>query len=124
MSGEKNVYGDDLEVCSRDPLTGWHRDGYCRYRPEDGGNHLVCAKMTEEFLEYTKSQGNDLSTRSGNFPGLKEGDQWCICAGRYTQAKKADKAPEVILPATNKHSLDKAQWLVSELLGMLSISSD
>ena len=109
-----NVHGETLKACSLDPVTGWNRDGFCRYRPEDGGKHLVCATMSDDFLEYTKSQGNDLSTPSGSFPGLKAGDNWCICAGRYSQAASAGHAPEVVLDATNKEAL---RWkLVQDIL--------
>lgn len=114
MSTTTNVFGRELAVCGTDPMTGWNRDGKCSYRPEDGGMHLVCAKMTRPFLEFTKSKGNDLSSRSGSFPGLKEGDNWCICAERYSEAARAKKAPTVVLEATNKRAL---QWeLVRELL--------
>ena len=109
-----NVFGEKLKVCSRDPLTGWNRDGKCSYKKKDGGKHLVCATMTKDFLAYTKSKGNDLSTPRGEFPGLVEGDNWCICAGRYSEASKAGVAPHVKLDATNKEAL---RWqLVKNLL--------
>ena len=109
-----NVHNTKLKVCSTNPITGWNRDGFCSHRVEDGGKHLVCATMSEEFLEYTKSQGNDLSTPRGSFSGLKPGDNWCICAGRYSQAASAGYAPQVVLDATNKEAL---RWkLVKDLL--------
>ena len=111
---DQNVHGQRLAHCSLDPMTGWNRDGHCRYRPEDGGKHLVCATMTDDFLKFTKDAGNDLSTPRGSFPGLKSGDNWCICAGRYSAAKANGHAPPVVLEATNKEAL---RWdLVQELL--------
>ena len=114
---DKNVFGQKLQVCNSEKVTGWTRSGRCEYKPEDGGNHLVCAKMTNDFLEYTKSKGNDLSTPSGSFPGLKEGDNWCICANRMTQALNAGHAPNVVWEATNEEA---TKWdLVNRLLNML-----
>ena len=81
--GHKNVFGGELEVCSKNPVTGYWRDGYCKTDDRDQGTHTVCAKMTDEFLTYTKSQGNDLSTQRGGFPGLNAGDKWCLCAIRW-----------------------------------------
>ena len=99
---QKNILGKKLEVCSTNPLTGFYRDGYCNTGADDLGTHTVCAKVTDEFLDFTKSKGNDLSTPSNNFPGLKDGDKWCLCAMRWKQAKKEGKAPPVILEATNE----------------------
>ena len=110
----KNIEGGELQVCSKLPLTGWKRDGYCNYVPSDGGNHLVCAKMTNEFLEFTKAQGNDLTTASNSFPGLREGDQWCICAARMQEAIENGTHPEMIKEATHEKAAD---WeLVRNLL--------
>ena len=101
----RNVLGSRLEVCSRDPLTGWFRDGYCRTDRWDHGIHVVCATMTEEFLTFTKSRGNDLSTRRGGFPGLRPGDGWCLCAARWREAMNAGAAPLVNLQATHVKAL-------------------
>ena len=104
-----NVLGGRLEDCSRDPLTGFYRDGYCRTGSNDRGIHVVCAEMTEEFLTYTKAQGNDLSSPSPQygFPGLNPGDKWCLCAARWAQAHEASVPPTVILEATSKSALQQ-----------------
>jgi uncharacterized protein (DUF2237 family) len=104
---EKNVLGTQLQACCYEPKTGFYRDGFCRTGPEDVGTHVVCAIMTAEFLVYTKEQGNDLSTPMPmyQFPGLKPGDKWCLCASRWKQAYKAGKAPEVVLEATHEKAL-------------------
>jgi len=100
-----NVVGSHLEICSLDPLTGWFRDGYCRTDSNDYGVHVVCATMTENFLRFTKSKGNDLSTRRGSFPGLNPGDRWCLCATRWREAMVAGSAPLVNLKATHLATL-------------------
>ena len=102
---QKNVYGNDLSICSTDPLTGWFRDGYARTDYWDRGLHTVCAVMTEEFLSYTRERGNDLSTPSGSFPGLRPGDKWALCAMRWLQAYNVGKAPLVDLNASNEAAL-------------------
>jgi len=104
----KNVLGGALIACSISPLTGFYRDGCCKTGVEDAGTHTVCAQMTEEFLSYTKSKGNDLSTPipAYNFPGLKVGDFWCLCAIRWEEALKVGKAPKVKLEATHEKTLD------------------
>ena len=104
----KNVFGSDLITCSKSPKTGFYRDGSCNTGPQDKGVHTVCAIMTEEFLEFSKSRGNDLSTPmpQWNFPGLKPGDRWCLCAPRWLEAYKAGKAPKVKLEATHEKTLD------------------
>jgi len=94
-----------LKICSTQPMTGYYRDGYCRGLPDDSGTHVVCAKMTNEFLEFTKSKGNDLIRPTSTFPGLKEGDKWCVCALRWDEAAKASKAPPVDLEATDESAL-------------------
>ena len=113
---EKNVLGTELQGCCNAPLTGFYRDGFCRTGPEDVGTHVVCAIMTEDFLRYTKSMGNDLSTPIPmyQFPGLKPGDKWCLCASCWKQAYKVGKAPEVVLEATHEKALDIVdfQWLL------------
>ena len=89
-----NVLGGPLRLCCSSPMTGWFRDGYCRTDDNDTGRHVVCAKMTSEFLEFSKSRGNDLMTpRPPSFPGLVEGDKWCLCAMRWVEAFEAGKAP-------------------------------
>jgi len=100
-----SILNKELQVCSKEPLTGYMRDGYCKNRPDDSGTHVVCAKMTDEFLQFTKSKGNDLITPSSNFPGLKEGDKWCLCALRWDEANRENKAPPVDLDATDKSAL-------------------
>ncbi|MEL6359216.1 MAG: DUF2237 domain-containing protein [Bacteroidota bacterium] len=103
----KNVFGQDIAACSTDPMTGFYRDGCCRTGEEDRGTHVVCARMTEEFLTFTKSRGNDLSTPKPyyRFPGLKPGDQWCLCALRWREAYEAGVAPPVVLEATHEKAL-------------------
>lgn len=104
----KNVLGDDLVACGMDPITGFYRDGCCETGPEDAGVHTVCAVMTDEFLEFSKSRGNDLSTPRPEFgfAGLRTGDSWCLCASRWAEAKEANMAPSVILEATHARSLE------------------
>jgi len=108
---DRNILGEALQTCSTAPLTGWFRDGSCRTDASDRGVHVVCAEMTEDFLTYTKAQGNDLSTPSADyrFPGLKAGDRWCLCAARWEEARQAGVAPKVVVEAT--HS--KATTIVS-----------
>ena len=103
---QKNVYNEPLQVCSMNPLTGYHRSGYCYTDDMDQGTHTVCARVNDEFLDYTKSKGNDLSTPRDSFPGLKNGDNWCLCALRWKQALDAGKAPLLNLNATNKKTLE------------------
>lgn len=102
-----NVLGTALESCCNDPMTGYWRDGYCRTASEDRGTHVVCAVMTQDFVDYTKSRGNDLSTpiAAYQFPGLKPGDKWCLCILRWLEAEKAGKAPLVNLTATDDAAL-------------------
>lgn len=103
----KNVLGSPLTACCFEPLTGYFRDGYCNTNASDYGTHTVCAVMTKEFLAYTLSKGNDLSTPKPiyNFPGLKPGDKWCLCALRWYEAYKAGVAPKLILEATHQKTL-------------------
>jgi uncharacterized protein (DUF2237 family) len=98
-----NVLGGPLEHCSCDPMTGYLRDGLCNTTPDDFGTHVVCAVLTQEFLNYSASKGNDLMTPipQYNFPGLKVGDKWCLCISRWKQAEQANCAPLIILKATN-----------------------
>jgi len=104
----KNVLGTSLQVCCSDPMTGYYRDGYCRTGPDDYGVHTVCAVMTEEFLNYTGSCGNDLKTPRPeyNFPGLKPGDKWCLCASRWKEAMEQGAAPLVLLEGTDIKTLE------------------
>jgi len=108
MNAAKNVLGTELKSCCIDPMTGYYRDGVCNTGPTDSGRHVVCAEMTQEFLDFTKAQGNDLCTPipQYNFPGLKVGDRWCLCALRWKEAFEANKAPSVILESTHIKALD------------------
>ena len=103
-----NVLGGELEPCSFDPVTGFFRDGYCRTGGRDAGFHAVCAVMTEEFLEFTRSRGNDLVTPQPQwmFPGLRPGDRWCVVALRWQEALEEGVAPPVVLEATHASALE------------------
>ena len=105
---QTNVLGGTLEPCSKDPMTGFFRDGCCRTSEDDHGSHTVCCQMTAAFLAFSKSRGNDLSTPlpEYGFPGLKPGDQWCVCAPRWQEAFLAGMAPKVVLEATHARALD------------------
>jgi len=104
----KNVLGTDLQPCSLDPLTGFYRDGCCNTGGDDAGVHTVCAVVTDEFLEFSKAAGNDLSTPMPQygFHGLRDGDRWCLCAPRWQEAFEAGKAPRVVLEATHVQTLE------------------
>ena len=105
---DKNVLGGPLRSCSENPMTGFHRNGKCHTGAEDAGCHAVCSVMTERFLAFSKLVGNDLSTPRPefHFPGLKPGDRWCVCAGRWKEALDAGVAPPVILEATSEAALE------------------
>ena len=105
---ELNVLGEPLQPCSHDPLTGYFRSGYCAAGPQGAAVHLVCIEATGEFLAYSASVGNDLSTPMPeyNFPGLVAGNRWCLVANRWAQAHNAGKAPRVYLRSTNQRVLD------------------
>ena len=107
MDESLNVLGEPLKVCGRDPLTGFFRNGCCDTNEEDFGMHTVCARMTSTFLEFSKSQGNDLSTPRPEFgfDGLQPGDRWCLCAARWQEAYEAGVAPEVFLESTHQATL-------------------
>lgn len=105
---ELNILGTALEPCCDNPATGYFRDGFCRTIQEDSGTHILCAVVTQEFLDYTKSHGNDLSTPipHWSFPGLKAGSKWCLCIARWLEAERAGKATFVVLEATHKKTLE------------------
>lgn len=108
MADAKNVLGSPLQTCSTEPMTGFFRDGCCQTGANDFGRHTVCAQMTPAFLEFTKNQGNDLSTPMPqyNFPGLKPGDRWCLCASRWQEAFEIGVAPSVCLESTHEKTLE------------------
>lgn len=108
MTTAKNVLGTELQTCSTDPMTGFYRDGCCNTGAGDAGVHVVCAEMTAEFLEFSKARGNDLSTPVPmyQFPGLKPGDHWCLCAQRWQEAFEAGKAPRVKLESTHMSAIE------------------
>ncbi|OAQ41694.1 hypothetical protein A5893_00865 [Pedobacter psychrophilus] len=104
---DKNVLGTPLQIAGTNPLTGFYRDGFCCTGPQDIGKHVVAAVVSDAFLEFTLALGNDLITPypESNFPGLKAGDKWCLCALRWKEAFDAGFAPSVILEATHEHAL-------------------
>jgi uncharacterized protein len=104
----KNIFGEPLKLCCTKPLTGFYRDGFCRTNKEDNGKHVVCSLVTVEFLQYSKSKGNDLITPRPEygFTGLKPGDKWCLCALRWKEAFEAGCAPKVVLEATDERALE------------------
>ena len=103
-----NVLGSALVPCSYDPLTGFYRDGCCKTDAHDAGSHVICAKVTQEFLDFSVSAGNDLSTPRPQyrFAGLRAGDRWCLCARRWQEAFQAGVAPPVVLESTHERALD------------------
>ena len=117
----KNILGTDLKCCGTKPMTGYFRDGFCRTSETDRGRHVVACIVNEKFLHFTRQMGNDLSSPNPmyNFPGLKPGDKWCVCALRWKQAFDAGCAPEVILEATHEKSLEYVN-----LDDLISMSSD
>lgn len=108
MDKSLNVFGEPLEPCGSDPVTGYYRDGCCNTSSQDAGSHTVCARVTEEFLAFSRSRGNDLVTPRPEFgfPGLRPGDRWCLCAGRWLEAERRGAAPRVVLRATHQAALD------------------
>lgn len=108
MYDSVNVFGDPLIECSASPVTGFFRDGCCNTNGQDLGSHTVCVEITEAFLEFSRSKGNDLSTpvEEFGFPGLHPGDRWCLCAARWLEAQQADMAPRVYLQRTHKNALE------------------
>ena len=117
----KNILGTDLKCCGTKPMTGYFRDGFCRTTETDQGRHVVACVVNEKFLHFTRQMGNDLSSPNPmySFPGLKPGDKWCVCALRWKEAFNAGCAPEVILEATHKKSLEYVA-----LDDLISMSSD
>jgi uncharacterized protein len=110
MGNAQNVLGGPLQTCCTSPMTGFYRDGLCSTGAGDVGIHVVCAQMTAEFLAFSKAQGNDLSTPMPiyQFPGLKPGDCWCLCASRWKEALDAGMAPPVVLEATHAAAIEYA----------------
>ena len=108
MTSAKNVLGTNLQSCCTDPMTGFYRNGQCMTGRDDYGLHIVCAGMTEEFLEFSRERGNDLSTPvpENGFPGLKAGDRWCLCVERWKEALDAGVAPPVVLEATHMSTVE------------------
>ena len=108
FSRAHNVLGGELKTCSLQPLTGWYRDGCCNTGRGDHGLHLVCARVTQDFLEFSRSRGNDLITPrpEWRFAGLRPGDRWCLCAARWLEAWRAGVAPPVVLEATHEAALE------------------
>lgn len=106
----RNVLGGPLQTCSDRPLTGFFRDGCCNTNDEDVGAHVVCVRVTQDFLEFSARRGNDLITPHPefNFPGLKPGDRWCLCALRWIEAREAGVAPQLVLAATHESMLEYA----------------
>jgi len=100
-----SILNEPIKICSLNPRTGYNRDGYCTNIEGDYGTHVVCSQVTDEFLQFTKEKGNNLITPGNEFPGLKSGDKWCLCARRWEEARKAGVAPPVDLYATDKSAL-------------------
>ncbi len=108
MDESLNVFGEQLLSCSEDPVTGFFRDGCCNTDDRDVGSHTVCVEVTDEFLEYSRFRGNDLSTPmpEHGFPGLKAGDRWCLCAARWLEAYQHEMAPRVFLQRSHQKALE------------------
>jgi uncharacterized protein len=108
MDAAVNVFGEAIETCSENPVTGFFRDGCCNTSDDDLGSHTVCVQVTQDFLEFSRFRGNDLSTPRPEFgfAGLKPGDRWCLCAARWKEAHEAGMAPRVYLRSTHKRALE------------------
>lgn len=108
MDEAVNVFGELIETCSDNPTTGFFRDGCCNTSDQDVGSHTVCVEVTREFLEFSRFRGNDLSTPMPQFefPGLRPGDRWCLCAARWLEAHEAGMAPRVVLKGTHRRALE------------------
>ena len=117
---ELNVFGEPLQPCSSDPLTGFFRNGYCITGPDDVGRQTVCAEMTAEFLAFSKSRGNDLSTPLPEmaFPGLQPGDRWCLVAERWIEALASGMAPRIALLSTHRSVLNYAKLETLKLFAL------
>ena len=121
MTTARNVLGGELQSCSQAPMTGFYRDGCCNTGASDFGLHIVCAEMTEAFLAFSRSRGNDLSTPvpEHGFPGLQPGDRWCLCVERWKEALAAGVAPPVVLEATHMSAIE---FVSREALEMHAVS--
>lgn len=121
MSLPNNVLGEKIKHCCTDPMTGYYRDGICQTGRDDYGTHIVCARVTDEFLQFSKSRGNDLTQAipGSNFPGLKAGDKWCLCISRWIEAYQEGVAPPVDLMASHEKVL---QFIDLETLKEYSLS--
>ena len=110
MDSPVNVFGDPIDTCCDNPMTGFFRDGCCNTSDEDVGSHTVCVEVTKEFLEFSRFKGNDLSTPRPEFgfQGLRPGDRWCLCAARWMEAHESKMAPRVVLRGTHKRALEIA----------------
>jgi hypothetical protein len=108
MDASVNIFGEELVACGGDPVTGFFRDNMCNTCEQDVGSHTVCVEVSHEFLEFSRSKGNDLSTPMPeyNFPGIQPGDIWCLCAARWLEAYQGDKAPRVHLRKTHIKALE------------------
>jgi len=108
MDESKNVFDEPLLSCSENPVTGFFRDGCCNTSDEDFGSHTVCVEVTQDFLDYSRFRGNDLSTPMPDFgfPGLQPGDRWCLCASRWLEAYEQGMAPKIFLTRTHKRALE------------------
>jgi uncharacterized protein (DUF2237 family) len=108
MDEPLNVFGETLQACSEEPVTGFYRDGCCNTGDEDRGSHTVCVEVSQVFLEFSRFRGNDLSTPMPEFgfPGLREGDRWCLCAARWLEAYREGMAPRVYLRRNHQRALD------------------
>ncbi len=108
ISPSLNVLGEPLQSCSHDPLTGFFRDGCCNTSDEDHGSHTICVELTQAFLEFSRFRGNDLSTPIAevNFPGLRPGDRWCLCALRWLEAEQHGMAPKIVLASTHQRATE------------------
>jgi len=117
----KNVYGDPLTMCCLNPVTGFYRDGSCQTSADDYGTHILCARVTDNFLEYSKLKGNDLITPRPDldFPGLKAGDHWCLCINRWIEAHNDGVAPPIKLESTHQKALE---YMTLEVLELYSIA--
>ena len=120
MISINNVLGTPLKICGSDPITGYNRSGFCSLSKDDLGTHIVCAIVTDKFLKFTKSQGNDLTTPYGNFPGLKQGDRWCLCILRWLEAYRNGVAPFIDLESTSDNALKYVDIRLLKKFGLMT----